>query len=82
MAATVGEERPCTLNGCGRPGKVIVVVGDWAPAICGACQARAVHFWRSLEAQEARRRERLQRKKERALIGLAATRAAMISARG
>jgi len=34
------------------------------------------------QMREARRRERLQRKKERALIGLAATRAAMISARG
>jgi len=76
MAATVGEEAPCTFTGCGQPGKVLLAMDGWAIAICAACEARAVHFWRSLEAQEARQQGRLRRKKERA-HGLIA-----ISARG
>jgi hypothetical protein len=74
MAATVGEARPCQF--CGRPGRVFAVVGDWAPAVCGDCEGKAVRWWTRLEAQEARQRECLRRKKERA-HGLIA-----ISARG
>ena len=76
MAAMVGEEAPCTFNGCGQMGRVFVVVGDWAPAMCGACEARVIRMWTEVEADERARRERLRRKKERA-HGLIA-----ISARG
>ncbi|MGD0205204.1 MAG: hypothetical protein ABSB57_02000 [Dehalococcoidia bacterium] len=73
MAATVGEEGPCTF--CPQLGRVFAVVGDWAPAICGDCERRIVRMWAAVEAEEGYRRERLQRKKERArgLIGVGAT---------
>lgn len=71
MAATV-EGKPCQF--CGQPGRVIAVVGEWEPAICGACKAKAVRMWTEVEADERARRERLRRKKERihGLIGVSA----------
>ena len=74
MAATLGEEAPCTFAGCGQPGKVLLAMDGWAIAICAACEARAIRMWTEVEADERARRER--RKKERA-HGLIA-----ISARG
>jgi len=78
MAATLGEEAPCTFAGCGQPGKVLLAMDGWAIAICAACEARAIRMWTEVEADERARRERLRRKKERARThGLIA-----ISARG
>jgi hypothetical protein len=74
MAATVGEERPCQF--CGQPGRVFAVVGDFAPAICDACELKVTRMWAAVEADERARQERLRRKKERAgrgLIGVAAS---------